>query len=130
MKKDESIEQYEYAKQRVKQKKMLFFHFVVFVLGSLLMFCVNTFVQDPAVSSVWWPYAIGIWSFFVFLHAVNVLIVNRFMGKKWQDRQIEILIDKQQTRIKELRASVEKDFPLVDTKRDLDQNQDHFTPGL
>jgi hypothetical protein len=83
MKKDESIEQYEYAKQRVKQKKMLFFHFVVFVLGSLLMFCVNTFVQDPAVSSVWWPYAIGIWSWVVFFLGVNFFFLNRFFCLKF-----------------------------------------------
>lgn len=122
MEKEKSYEQYNYARQRVQQKKMLFFHFVVFALGSLLMFCINTFVQDPTTSIVWWPYAMGVWAIVVFLHTINVLIVNRFMGKQWEDKEIARLIELQQKRIKELRAKVEKDFPLVDVKRDLIQD--------
>ncbi|MEC4116776.1 2TM domain-containing protein [Myroides phaeus] len=120
-------EAYDYARRRVKQKKLLFFHFAVFFLGSVLMFCFNAFIQDPANTVVWWPYAIGAWSILVFLHAVNVLIVDSFMGKKWEDKQVKRLIEKQEERIKELRARVEKDFPLVDVKRDLDQKNTDVT---
>lgn len=121
MKDNQTIEQYEYARQTIKQRKMLFFHFVVFVLGSILFFCFNEFVQDSTVSSTWWPYAVGFWALLLFLHGVNVLIVNRFMGKRWQEKQLERLIHAQQLKINELRAKVEKDFPLVDVKRDLNQ---------
>jgi hypothetical protein len=57
---------------------------------------------------------------------VNVLIVDRFMGKRWEERQIKRLVEMQEKRIKELRAKVEKDYPLVDTKRDLG----HTTPAV
>ncbi|MDR0230467.1 MAG: 2TM domain-containing protein [Flavobacteriaceae bacterium] len=117
----ETIEQFEYAKTQIKQKKMLFFHFVVFVLGSILMYCFNEWVQDPIVSGKWWPFTVSFWALIVFLHAVNVLIVNRFMGKRWQDKQIAKLIQQQQKKIDELRAKVEKDYPLVDVQRDLNQ---------
>ncbi|AJH13847.1 MULTISPECIES: 2TM domain-containing protein [Myroides] len=123
MKRDESYEMYEYARKRLKQRKMLFFHFVVFVLGSIAMFCFNGLVQDQTTVTIWWPYAIGIWALLVFLHAVNVLIVDRFMGKRWEDKQVRRLVELQEQRIKELRAKVEKDFPLVDTQRDLAQIQ-------
>lgn len=121
MKDNQTIEQYEYARQTIKQRKMVFFHFVVFVLGSILLYCFNEFVQDPTLSSIWWPYAVGFWALLLFLHGVNVLIVNRFMGKRWQEKQLERLIHAQQQKINELRAKVEKDFPLVDVKRDLNQ---------
>ncbi|MGL5274889.1 2TM domain-containing protein [Myroides marinus] len=128
MRRDESYEMYDYARQKIKQKKMLFFHFVVFVLGSILLFCFNGLVQDQnAVGyTKWWPYAVSAWALFIFLHAVNVLIVDRFMGKRWEEHQIKRLVEMQEKRIKELRAKVEKDYPLVDTKRDLG----HTTPAV
>ncbi len=39
----EQHELYEYAKKRLNQKKGLYFHFVLFVLGSIFMFIVNCF---------------------------------------------------------------------------------------
>ncbi|MVX36027.1 MULTISPECIES: 2TM domain-containing protein [Myroides] len=123
MDKENNYEMYDYARHRIKQKKYLFFHFVLFVLGSIAMFVINAFVQDTTVAPVWWPYAIGLWAFVLFLHFVNVTIVNRFMGKKWQDKQIARLIEQQKKKISELRTKVEKDFPLVDVKRDLNQQE-------
>lgn len=123
MGRDNSYEMYDYARNRIKQRKMLFFHLVVFILGSILLFCFNGLVQDNTVEGYmkWWPFAIGAWALFLFLHAVNVLIVNRFMGQRWEEKQIKVLVEMQEKRIRELRAKVEKDFPLVDTKRDLVQ---------
>ncbi|MCC9042775.1 2TM domain-containing protein [Myroides sp. M-43] len=125
MKKDESYEMYDYARRRIQQRKMLFFHFVVFILGSILMFCFNGLVQDKNAIGYtsWWPYAIGAWALFVFLHAINVIIVDRFMGKRWEEKQLTRLVDMQEKRIRELRAKVEKDFPLVDTQRDLGHSE-------
>ncbi|MBB1138429.1 2TM domain-containing protein [Myroides sp. WP-1] len=121
MEKTEAIKQYEYAKNRIKQRKTLLFHFVVFLLGSLVLYAINMWVKDPLVVGVWWGYAVGAWALLVFIHAINVLVVNRFMGPAWQEREIERLIALQQEKIKQLRAKVEKDFPLVDVKRDLNQ---------
>lgn len=133
MGRDDSYEMYDYARNRIKQRKMLFFHLVVFVLGSILLFCFNGLVQDNTAPGYmqWWPYAVGAWALFLFLHAVNVLIVNRFMGKRWEEKQVKRLVEMQEKRIKELRTKVEKDFPLVDTKRDLEQTTPPVvsTPG-
>ena len=122
MEKTEAIKQYEYAKNRIKQRKMLLFHFVVFLLGSLVLYGINMWVKDPLVVGVWWTYAVGAWGLLLLFHLINVLVVNRFMGPAWQEREIERLIGLQQERIKQLRAKVEKDFPLVDVKRDLNQD--------
>ncbi|MEC4114409.1 2TM domain-containing protein [Myroides pelagicus] len=117
----QEYEMYDYARHRAKQKKFLFFHFILFVLGSFAMFSINSFVQDTTIAPIWWPYAIGAWSFILFLHIINVTIVNRFMGKEWQDKQVAHLVELQKKKIEELRSKVERDFPLVDVRRDLHQ---------
>lgn len=104
-------ELYEDARKRVKEKKLLFFHFVVFVLGSILMYVSNVYlVQDP-LAVKWYPWAIASWAFILALHMVNVLIVNSFMNKKWERDQIDKLMAKQARKIEELRLKVEQDTP-------------------
>ncbi|MHC5200629.1 2TM domain-containing protein [Myroides sp. LJL119] len=120
---------YDYAKRRIKQRRLLFFNFVLFVLGGILMFCINNFIQDPITVSQWWLWVCSIWAVVLFIQFVNVFIVERFMGKAWQDKEIERLIDLQKKKIEELRKKVEKDFPLVDVKRDLAQPELPKDPG-
>ena len=103
-------ELYEDARKRVKQKKLLFFHFVVFVLGSLLMYVSNEFLMQDPTAFKWYPWAVTIWAFLLALHAVNVLIVDSFMNKKWERTQIDKLIEKQKLKIEELQKKVEQDF--------------------
>ncbi|MBB1148844.1 MULTISPECIES: 2TM domain-containing protein [unclassified Myroides] len=126
MEKIEAIKQYEYAKNRIKQRKMLLFHFVVFLLGSLVLYAINMWVKDPQIVGVWWPYVVGAWALLLLFHLINVVVVNRFMGPAWQEREIERLVSLQQEKIKQLRAKVEKDFPLVDVKRDLNQEDTKY----
>lgn len=123
MEKEETIKQYEYAKSRIKQRRMVLFHFVVFVFGSIAIYGYNMWVQNPVETGVWWGYVVGAWALLVFFHAINIYIINRFMGKAWQEQEIERLVVLQQEKIRELRAKVEKDYPLVDLQRDLKQDQ-------
>ena len=41
---------YEYARRRIKQKKGLYFHFVLFFLGGLFIFALNKWMKVGAVS--------------------------------------------------------------------------------
>lgn len=103
-------ELYEDARIRVKQKKKLFFHFVVFILGSIFLYIANEYlVQDTTVK--WYLWATSIWALIFVLHAINVLIVNRFMNKKWERTQIDKLMEKQLKKREELERQVEKQFP-------------------
>ena len=45
------------------------------------------------------------------------------MGQRWQDKEIQRLVLLQERKIDELRKKVEKDYPLVDVKRDLNQGE-------
>ena len=45
-------EQYEYARRRIKQKKRLYFHFVLFALTSIFLFIAHRFF-DVGIESNW-----------------------------------------------------------------------------
>jgi fatty acid desaturase len=121
----EQREQYEYARQRIKQKKNLMRHFIVFLVGSVLLIIINPllgygnnfFIQD------WFIWAILIWTFIFLVHLFNVFVMNKFMDKEWEDRQMEKLKIRQAERIAELQKQVDTEIQLPKmppnyTKRD------------
>ena len=110
----EQREQYEYARQRIKQKKNLMRHFIVFVVGSVLLIIINPllgygenfFIKD------WFIWAILIWTFIFLIHLFNVFVMNKFMGKEWEDRQLEKLKARQAERMGELQNKVDTELQL------------------
>lgn len=105
----EQHEQYEYARRRIRQKRHLNYHFVVFVLGGLFLFAANHFAKIGAPYQ-WYKWIISAWLFIFILHFINVYITNRFMNKSWERQQIDRLVAKQQNRIKNLESTIEDDF--------------------
>lgn len=101
-------EQYEYARRRIKQKKRLYFHFVVFVIGSLLLFITSLLSENPLIQNSY-LYVITLWLFLFILHFIKVFITDRFMNKNWERDQIERLVALQQKKIKELETKVAND---------------------
>ncbi|MBK0370653.1 2TM domain-containing protein [Flavobacterium agrisoli] len=110
---NELHEQYEYARRRIKQKKGLYFHFVLFLLGSLFMFVANRFLNIGATVN-WAIWAITFWFFILILHFIKVYITDRFMNKDWERAQIDRLVGLQQKRIAQLQETInqeEQDLP-------------------
>lgn len=107
-------EQYEYARRRINQKKNLMRHFIVFLVGSILLIIINpvlgygneTFFQD------WFVWAILIWTFIFLVHLLNVFVMNSFMGKEWEDQQLEKLKARQAEKLAELQNKVDNEFPI------------------
>ncbi|OAD90805.1 hypothetical protein A7A78_13925 [Aequorivita soesokkakensis] len=110
----EQREQYEYARQRIKQKKNLMRHFIVFLVGSVLLIIINPvlgygenfFIKD------WFIWAILIWTFIFLVHLFNVFVMNKFMDKEWEDRQLEKLKARQAERMAELQKKVDTELQL------------------
>lgn len=101
----EQREQYQYARQRIKQKKRLMQHFIIFLAGSVLLIIINPILgvgKDFFIKN-WFVWAILLWAFLFIVHLLNVFIMNRFMGKEWEDRQLEKLQAKQAARIEKLK---------------------------
>ena len=112
----EQRELIERAQERARQKRRLYQHFIVFLLGSAVLIVVNLIFdigrEINPFGIDWWVWAIIFWAVLLLIHAFNVYVTNKFMGKDWENRQVDRLVAKQQERIEELRRKVEKDHPL------------------
>lgn len=104
-------EQYEYARRRIKQKKRLYFHFVVFVLGSLTLFLGHNFLNCTLITE-WYLWIITVWLFLFILHFIKVFITDRFMNKDWEREQIDRLVTLQKKKIEQLQAQIANDEPI------------------
>lgn len=112
----EQRELYDNARRRTKQKKRLFQHFVIFLVGAVLFIVLNVVIgyqeEFMPLGYNWFVWAILIWTFFFLIHLINVFVTSSFMGKEWEQRQMEKLVKKQRDRIEEMERKVKKDHPL------------------
>lgn len=106
-----NYELYEHAKKRIKQRKRLYYHFVVFFIGVIFLLILDKlFNFGPETLSNWSYYAIGVWFFLWCLHFSNVHIFHRFMNKEWELKETEKLIKKQEDKLQALSKKIEKEF--------------------
>jgi hypothetical protein len=104
----EQHEVYEKARKRVQQKKRLYYHFVIFLIGSVFLIVLNTFFKVGEQFGEWFKYAVALWFFVWLIHFVNVFITNRFFGKDWELSQTEKLIAKHQKKLDKLETNLIK----------------------
>ena len=94
----EQIEIYEKARKRVKQKKRLYYHFIIFLIGSVFLIVLNTiFNVGSEAYGEWFKYAVAGWLLIWVFHFINVFITNKFFGKEWERIETEKLIKKHNT---------------------------------
>lgn len=105
----EQLELIQNAQKRIKQKKRLYFHFVLFLIGSIFFIILNLFLNFgenfKVLDTDWFVFAILAWLFLLLYHTFNVFVTHKFMGKKWEERQLEKLVAKQKNRIEKLKQS-------------------------
>ncbi|MBC3758082.1 dihydrofolate reductase [Hyunsoonleella sp. SJ7] len=109
----EQLELIENAQRRVKQKKRLYAHFVLFLIGCVFLIVANTVLgigKDFTIAGInWFVYAILIWLFLFLYHLFNVFVTHKFMGKAWEQQQMEKLVAKQQERIDKMKEGFRKE---------------------
>lgn len=102
----------ENAQRRVKQKKRLYYHFVIFLIGAIFLIVLNTVLgigeQTKIFGLDWFVFAILAWLFIFMFHLFNVFVTHKFMGKGWEEAQLAKLVAKQKERIGTLQNQVEK----------------------
>ena len=107
MKTEEEHELYEKARNRTKQKKRLYFHFILFLIGSAFFVVLNKVIGfRPEID--WFVWAIFGWLFILILHFINVFIMKKFFGKEWERVQTENLIKKNEVKIEKLANKLDK----------------------
>jgi len=102
---NEQHELYENARNRIKQKKRLYYHFIVFLVGSVFLIVLNKFLNFWEQFD-WFVWAILIWFFLFILHVINVYVTNKFMNKEWERKQTEKLVLKQELKIAKLEKAI------------------------
>lgn len=125
----DQLELIENAQRRIKQKKRLYIHFVIFLIGAVFLIVANTVLgiaQDFKIAGIdWFVYAIFAWLFLFIYHFVSVFITNKFMGKDWEKQQLEKLVSQQQERIDKLKQNLQKEETKIaesQTKAELAAN--------
>lgn len=111
------LELIENAQKRIKQKKRLYIHFVIFLIGAVFLIIANTVLgigENITFFGVnWFVYAILAWLFLFIYHVINVFFTHKFMGKDWEKQQLEKLVAKQKERINQLQHKVEKENAIT-----------------
>lgn len=112
----EQRELIERAQERARQKRALYQHFIVFLIGAVVLILLNVIFEigkDIHPFGIdWFVWAIMFWAAILIVHIFNVFVTNKFLGKDWEERQIEKLVAKQHRRIEELQKKVEREHPL------------------
>jgi amino acid permease len=115
----EQREQYEYAQERINQKKGLLSHLIYFVVGAIILAIINLALgigkEFLFIGYHWYVWAIVIWAFLLLIHVFNVFVKNRFMGKEWEHRQLEKLKSLQEKKMIELEKQAEKEVSETKT---------------
>lgn len=109
----EQLQLIENAQRRVKQKKRLYIHFVLFLIGSVLLIVLNVLLgvgnTFKPFGIDWFVYVVGIWFLLFLYHIFNVFFINKFLGKEWEQQQMEKLVSKQKERIDQLKSTLKKE---------------------
>ncbi len=107
LKTEEEHELYEKARDRTKQKKRLYFHFVLFLIGSTFFVVLNKVIGfRPEID--WFVWAIFGWLFILILHFINVFVMKKFFGTEWERAQTESLIKKNEIKLEKLASKLDK----------------------
>ena len=102
----EQHELYENASNRIKQKKRLYFHFTLLLVGSAFLYIANKWL-NVCPEKNWWLWAVTVWTFLFILHIIKVFVTDNFMNKNWERTQIDQLIVKQTQKKEKLKNDIE-----------------------
>ena len=107
----EQIELLEYAQKRIRQKKFLYYHFVLFLFVcaiTLSLDYVFNIASDVNLLEYSWSFWVVFSWFFLFIfHVFNVYVTGRFINKSWIKNQKNKLIKIQKLEIENIKAKMD-----------------------
>ncbi|WP_010177429.1 2TM domain-containing protein [Aquimarina agarilytica] len=126
----EQKELFEHAQARIKEKKGLYRHFIVFLVSCIFMIVLNlglNFGKEYKFLELdWFVFGVLGWSFFFLIHFFRVVLFSKFMGKEWKAKQLERLVAKQKAKIAKMEQKLNLEIPkdIVSEKSILLDNTD------
>ena len=107
----EQIELLEYAQKRIRQKKFLYNHFVLFLFVSVIVLSLDyifNIASDINLLEYSWSFWIVFSWFFLFIfHVFNVYVTGRFINKSWIKNQKNKLIKIQKLEIENIKVKMD-----------------------
>jgi len=90
-------DKYSRAKKKVEKLKGFYIHLAVYlVVNSFIL--VNIYIRTLDGTETFWKFStfftLFFWGIGLAFHAANTFSLNPFLGKKWEERQIQKYIDK------------------------------------
>ncbi len=123
----DAIELLENAQSRIRQKKNVYRHFVIFLFISCFTLFID-FVLEIGPDLVLFDYSwsiwiLIIWTFILLYHLFDVFISKKIISNKWISNQKSQLIKVQQEKIKSLKQDIEKESEIYAESHSSSLNQ-------
>ena len=107
----EQIELLEYAQKRIRQKKFLYYHFVLFLFVSAITlsldYVFNIATDFNLLEYSWSFWVVFSWFFLFIFHVFNVYVTGRLINKSWIKNQKNKLIKIQKLEIENIKAKMD-----------------------
>ncbi len=113
----EQHELYEKARTRVIQKKYVYYHFVIFLIGSVFLIVLNTVFNVGESWGEWFKYAVALWLFIWLFHFFKIFVTNKFFNKEWEQSETEKLIAKHTKKVEKLEKEFLKNNDITSQKK-------------
>ena len=130
----EQLAQIKYAEKRIRQKRRVYIHFVILLIGSAILIIANTILgigKDAQFFGLdWYVIVTVLWLFLFIYHFITVFITHSFMGKDWEDEQREKLVAKQRERIETLKQHYLKEEQEIARSEVQKETQAQHNPSV
>ena len=108
---NEQIELLEYAQRRIKQKKYLYYHFVLFIFACAISLSLD-YLFDVGGKLIlldysWSFWIVFSWFFLLLFHVFNVYVTKRFLNNSWARNQKNKLIKLQKKEIENIKQKIQ-----------------------
>ena len=107
----EQIELLEYAQKRIRQKKFLYYHFVLFLFVSAISlsldYIFNIATDFNLLEYSWSFWVVFSWFFLFIFHVFNIYVTGRLINKSWIKNQKNKLIKIQKLEIENIKAKMD-----------------------
>ena len=107
----EQIELLEYAQKRIRQKKFLYYHFVLFLFVSAITlsldYVFNIATDFNLLEYSWSFWVVFSWFFLFIFHVFNVYVTGRLINKSWIKNQKNKLIKIQKLEIENIKVKMD-----------------------
>jgi hypothetical protein len=88
----EDLEQYKQARNRVIELKAFYLHLILYIVVNVTLVIFNL-ATSPEV--LWFKWPLMGWGIGIVSHAFSVFVKGRLFGKKWEEKKIKELIEKE-----------------------------------